>query len=232
MDKKDNVLDTVESTLENFYRQVDFDKSIIKEKQPEPVKESVKEPLNEGSSGTPIKARGTIPSADRNKLLYVYEKLRDVLYEPNYNIDFQQDRIVITLKDHARISYDYTPYMGSLIEHMLEEGMEIEPLPNIKVKHDDVQAADFFGKTAQYDPETKEIQLFVKGRHPKDVMRSFSHEMIHHKQNLEGKINNIHTQNTNEDSNLSELEQEAYLLGNMLFRNWEDKVKQKHYNNE
>jgi len=125
MDKKDRPIDTVESTLENFYKQVSFDKTIIKEKQPDTPKET----LNEGSSGTPIQARGTLSSEDRNKLLYVYEKLRDVLYEPNYNIDFQQDRIVITLKDHARISYDYTPYMGSLVEYMMDQGLKVEPLP-------------------------------------------------------------------------------------------------------
>lgn len=217
------MLENVDSTLENFYNQVTFDKSIIRKKKIE------NKPLEEGSSGTPIRARGTISSADRNKLVYVYDKLKDVLYEPNYDIDFQQDRIVITLKDHARISYDFTPYMGSILEYMIDEGMKIEPLPSIKLKEDNVQAADFFGRTAYYDPSSKEIVLYTKGRHPKDVMRSFSHEMVHHMQNLEGKIQDIHTQNTNEDGNLSKLEEEAYLLGNMLFRNWEDSIKEKYY---
>ena len=56
-------------------------------------------------------------------------------------------------------------------------------------------------------------------------MRSFAHEMIHHKQNLEGRLGNISTSNTNEDSDLLDLEKEAYLEGNITFRNWEDSIK-------
>ena len=56
-------------------------------------------------------------------------------------------------------------------------------------------------------------------------MRSFSHEMIHHHQNLEGRLNSYGTTNTNEDEHLQEIEKEAYLLGNITFRNWEDSIK-------
>jgi len=63
------------------------------------------------------------------------------------------------------------------------------------------------------------------GRHPKDVVRSYAHEMVHHIQNLEGRLQNITTTNTNEDGALEELEKEAYTLGNITFRNWEDKQK-------
>jgi hypothetical protein len=63
-------------------------------------------------------------------------------------------------------------------------------------------------------------------RHPKDVLRSFSHEMIHHEQNLDNRLNNISTTNTNEDGDLPEIEREAYEKGNMMFRNWEDSIKE------
>ena len=56
-------------------------------------------------------------------------------------------------------------------------------------------------------------------------MRSFSHEMVHHEQNLEGRLGKIRTSNTNEDADLLKIEQEAYLKGNITFRNWEDKIK-------
>ena len=59
----------------------------------------------------------------------------------------------------------------------------------------------------------------------KDIVRSYSHEMIHHMQNLQGTLHNIQTQDTNADSALLELEKEAYLLGNITFRNWEDNLK-------
>ena len=38
-------------------------------------------------------------------------------------------------------------------------------------------------------------------------------------------VGNISTTNTNEDDHLLELEKEAYLEGNITFRNWEDSVK-------
>jgi hypothetical protein len=74
-----------------------------------------------------------------------------------------------------------------------------------------------------------EIVLYTQNRHPKDVMRSFAHELIHHKQNLENRLNDIQTQNTNESDRLLELEKEAYLEGNILFRNWEDKIKNEYF---
>ena len=38
-------------------------------------------------------------------------------------------------------------------------------------------------------------------------------------------MGNVQTSNTNESEALLELEKEAYLMGNITFRNWEDKVK-------
>lgn len=120
----------------------------------------------------------------------------------------------------------FLPYVKSLTKYMIDNGLEIQPLPKVKFIDDDVaNADDFFGKTAYYDPNQKIIALYTLRRHPKDIMRSFAHEMIHHKQNLEGRLCNISTQNTNEGGDLPELEREAYEKGNMFFRNWEDTIK-------
>ena len=116
-------------------------------------------------------------------------------------------------------------YIASLTEYMLDQGMNITPLPEVKVRKDELNASNFFGRTAYYDPNEREIVIYISGRHDKDIVRSFSHEMIHHMQNLQGTLHNISTQNTNEDEKLLELEKEAYLLGNVTFRNWEDSLK-------
>ena len=116
-------------------------------------------------------------------------------------------------------------YIASLLEYMLDQGMEITPLPEVKLRKDEAEAANFFGRTAYYDPNNKEIVLYTLGRHPKDIVRSFSHEMVHHMQNLNGTLGNVQTSNTNEDDHLQELEKEAYLTGNITFRNWEDSLK-------
>ena len=182
--------------------------------------------LEEGSSGTAIAPQGVMKSADRVKLVTLYNRLRNVIGDQYYDINYNHDHIIIKNKDEdQRIGFDYTPFMGSILEYMIDEGMNITPLPEVKIKKDIAESSNFFGKTAYYDPTKKEVVLYVQGRHPKDVMRSFAHEMIHHKQNLEGRLGGVGTTNTNEDSNLLELEKEAYLEGNVTFRNWEDNIK-------
>jgi len=81
------------------------------------------------------------------------------------------------------------------------------------------------GRTAYYDPNTNCITLYTYSRHPKDVLRSYAHEMIHHMQNLEGRIQGIEGHNINEDEYLKELEEEAYKLGNLGLRKWENRSK-------
>ena len=49
--------------------------------------------------------------------------------------------------------------------------------------------------------------------------------MIHHIQNLEDRLDHDYTTNTNEDDYLTQIEREAYELGNITFRNWEDGYK-------
>ena len=117
----------------------------------------------------------------------------------------------------------YPILMKSLTEYMLDKGMNIRPLPKVKFVDDDAEnAKSFFGKTAYYDPNNRVIVLYTMNRHPKDVMRSFAHEMIHHMQNCDNRLGNIQTQDTNEDGDLPEIEREAYEKGNMTFRNWTD----------
>jgi hypothetical protein len=112
-----------------------------------------------------------------------------------------------------------------LTDYMIEKGRNIEPLPKIEfIDGDSENAKDFFGKTAYYDPNTQTIVLYTEGRHPKDIVRSFSHEMVHHTQFLEDRLDNIQTTNTTSSEDLDKIEQEANLVGTMTFRNWTDSL--------
>jgi cytidyltransferase-like protein len=123
---------------------------------------------------------------------------------------------------------DYKQYIKELTKDMIRKGMNVTPLPKVIFKHSDVSnAKDFFGKTAYYEPQSQSIVLYTEGRHPKDIVRSFAHEMIHHMQNVEGRLGDITTTNTQEDDNLNDLEAEANLKGTMAFRNWTDKMQEK-----
>lgn len=222
---EDQMADTIDEVFANFF--------------PETIK---KKQIKEGASGTPIAASSAISSEDRADLEHLYQELRRSIDTHKFNLDFQQDRIYITRVKDSQLGWDYTPYqhtmpenvqekfnyspyIASILEYMIDQGMNITPLPDIKVREDEQEASNFFGKTAYYNPHDKEVVLFTLGRHPKDVCRSFTHEMIHHIQNLEGRLEGIGTSNTNEDDYLQEIEKEAYLKGNITFRNWEDGLK-------
>lgn len=123
---------------------------------------------------------------------------------------------------------DLTQHINSINEFALKNGYNVSPFPQVEFIDDDINNAnDFFGKTGYYNPQTKTITIFTLNRHPKDVTRSFCHELVHHMQNLNGTLGNIQTTNTNEDDHLDAIEREAYELGNILFRNWTDSVTNK-----
>ncbi len=139
--------------------------------------------------------------------------------------DFKTSTPVIALNENATYSKNISVQdkINQLTQYMIDKGLNIEPLPSVElVDGDSENASDFFGKTAYYDPEENHIVLYTEGRHPKDIVRSYAHEMIHHIQNLEDRLENISTTNTTEDDNLEKIEKEAYTDGNITFRNRTD----------
>ena len=102
--------------------------------------------------------------------------------------------------------------------------------PNVRFKNDEENAEDLLGKTAYYDPSDQSIVLYITNRHPKDVCRSFCHELIHHIQNERGDLEDGNLSSPDyaqTDGHMREMEKEAYLEGNLLLRDYEDKVKYK-----
>ena len=116
---------------------------------------------------------------------------------------------------------ELVPFIKTLTQFM-DENIDIRPLPKVKFIDDEANASKVLGKTAHYDPQNCAIALYITDRHPKDILRSFAHEMIHHMQNMQGRLGNISTQNINQDDNLKGLEEEAYQLGNIMLRSWEN----------
>ena len=122
---------------------------------------------------------------------------------------------------------DYKEKIKDITKFYLKKYPQIKELPKVIFKNkDEENAKDFLGKTAYYDPNTKTIVLYTEGRHPKDLVRSYSHEFIHFIQDIEGRLGDIQTTNTLEDDELQTIEQEAYLKGNINFRNWTDSLQE------
>ena len=98
----------------------------------------------------------------------------------------------------------------------------------IVFQSDQDNAGRMLGKTAYYDPENYQIVLYTDGRHPKDILRSLSHELVHHAQNCRGdftKDNPTYEGYAQKDPHLREMEREAYEKGNLIFRDFEDLIK-------
>tara|TARA_Y100000592_G_scaffold35948_2_gene57037 strand:- start:52951 stop:53778 length:828 start_codon:yes stop_codon:yes gene_type:complete len=88
-----------------------------------------------------------------------------------------------------------------------------------------------FGKTAYYDPEKEDIVVYIHGRHPKDILRSLAHEIVHHYQNCRGELFSQETLGpgyAQKDCHLRNMEREAYEEGNLAFRDYEDILKTKY----
>ena len=67
-----------------------------------------------------------------------------------------------------------------------KEQLEINEMPSIELISDSQNAVDLLGKTAYYDPSAQKVVIYTDNRHAKDMLRSISHELVHHAQNQSG----------------------------------------------
>lgn len=121
------------------------------------------------------------------------------------------------------------PFIDSL-QKFAQKRLDFKDPPKLFLKQDQENAKDVFGKTAYYDPNEKSITIFTTGRHPKDILRSIAHELVHHCQNLRGdlspeKCGPMGTDYAQKNDHMREMEREAYEKGNLCFRDWEDGIK-------
>ena len=122
-----------------------------------------------------------------------------------------------SLEPHVQGMYDY-----------FDQKLGFHKPPTMFFDSDPSNQSNVLGKTAYYDPQALEVHVFVDGRHPKDMLRSIAHELIHHQQNLEGRLDvggymgeGYYLKN----EEMKKLEQEAMLRGNALMREYEDNLK-------
>jgi len=126
-------------------------------------------------------------------------------------------------------------YDISEIKTMLEDfypfakkRLDFDQEPQIIFESDAENGKLALGKTAYYEPARMSVTVYVDNRHPKDIMRSLSHELVHHAQNCDGQFDVNHGMGegyAQNDEHLRKMEEDAYLRGNMCFRDWEDGYK-------
>lgn len=121
---------------------------------------------------------------------------------------------------------DMLNYWIEEIVKFLRTKMDIDPLPKIRLDQTPNPEDELFIKTGYYEPVSNELVLFIDNRHIKDILRTFCHEMVHRNQNLadpEGFQNSASSLPLDEDRNLKHIESEAFLYGNLLFRQFTEK---------
>ena len=88
--------------------------------------------------------------------------------------------------------------------------------------NDDIKVALAFERTpdlvttAYYDVANNMLKVYSKDRAIIDVCRSIAHELVHHKQNLEGRITN----SENDGADGSPIENEANAVAGVIIRKW------------
>ena len=122
----------------------------------------------------------------------------------------------------------FQDYLDEINEFFRSKGMTVDPLPTVKVDYKENKIYDPFIDTANYNSETNTITVFVSNRQLKDILRSYCHELAHHSQNLTmgddfKRISKLGKLSENDE--LSNLEEEAYRNGNILFRKWTESRK-------
>tara|TARA_Y100000310_G_C20570928_1_gene757974 strand:- start:538 stop:1191 length:654 start_codon:yes stop_codon:yes gene_type:complete len=136
---------------------------------------------------------------------------------------------ICKIKRNAQFDFErYQNEFDSLIKHAHKQLQLSKPFKLMFVSEPEADG-DVFCKTGAYSPAFNVIFLYVNGRHIKDILRSLAHEIVHHHQNCSG---NIETEDKNyndgyaqHDEEARRLEEDAFLRGNMLFRDWEDSEK-------
>jgi hypothetical protein len=106
--------------------------------------------------------------------------------------------------------------------------------PRLFLRQDDENAANPLGKTGFYDPQAESITIYVAGRHPKDILRSLAHELMHHTQKCNGDFDNAESEGMGEQGyaqnnpHMRTMEIQAY-QASIVFRDWEDSLKETIY---
>ena len=122
---------------------------------------------------------------------------------------------------------DFDQHVQGMYDHFNQRVGFSKP-PRLFLDSNPSNGAETLGKTAYYDPQTFEVHIFVDGRHPKDMLRSIAHELIHHQQNLEGRLDVGGYQGEGyylKNKEMQKLEDEAMRNGNKFLREYEDKLK-------
>lgn len=78
---------------------------------------------------------------------------------------------------------ELAPMLDSFVSFASDK-LGLKSMPNVRYKMDD----DDYNSFAAYNPSANELSISTMNRHPMDIFRSVAHELVHHKQNEDGRL--------------------------------------------
>jgi dephospho-CoA kinase len=75
------------------------------------------------------------------------------------------------------------PMLDSFVSFASDK-LGLKSMPTVRYKTDD----DDYNSFAAYNPASNELSISTLNRHPMDIFRSVAHELVHHKQNEDGRL--------------------------------------------
>ena len=148
-----------------------------------------------------------------------------------HNKNYSYMDLMIRYPKTAGMKEDFKPIIKTLLREGLmtkeeDDVLNISDFVNFAKDllgiDDDVKVELAFEKTpdlrttAYYHNSDHRVKVYVKDRAKIDVMRSIAHELVHHKQNIIGKL----TDPEKDGADGSPIENEANALAGVIMRKW------------
>lgn len=125
--------------------------------------------------------------------------------------NYEQNKTLSDIRRELTEELDHKifgPMLDSFVSFASEK-LGIKSQPSLKLEKD-LEATSFGG----YNPSDNSIVVVSKNRHPMDIFRTVAHELVHHKQNEDGRIKDV----AQEGSTGSEIENEANAEAGKIMR--------------
>jgi hypothetical protein len=89
--------------------------------------------------------------------------------------------------------------VSEFMKHITNE-LKLDKLPKITLSNDSQEAIDM-KSWGGYQPSSKSIHIVIAKRHPADIFRTLAHELVHYKQDIEGRLKPGSGETGSEDEN-------------------------------
>lgn len=171
-----------------------------------------------------------IDGVNVNNLVQFYKKFGFKMNK-GYNKNYEYRDTMIRYPKTPGMKENFKPIIKTLLREAImtkdkEDVLDVSDFVNFAKNFldidDDVKIELAFEKTpdlrttAYYHNGDRKVKIYVKDRAKIDVMRSIAHELVHHKQNIDGRLDDAE----DPGADGSEFENEANATAGLIIRKW------------